>query len=271
MLTVYGCIVYEHNLLLVALAAVVCTSASFTAVSFVNHVGKTTGNMRGIWLWVAATASGFGIWATHFIAMLAYSPGVPSGYNIALTLLSLAAAIALTGVGLSVAASSRVEGGRWIGGAIVGGGIAVMHYTGMAAFEIAGHIVWDPILVGASIILGGAIGATALPAGLHDGSPKWKAIGALLLTLAIVSHHFTAMAAAAIIPDPTIAVSKSALPTNWLAMGVAVASLMIFLLAFAVWRSIFASVIVPSSRSTACAGSRTPRSRGSWSATARGS
>ena len=32
---------------------------------------------------------------------------------------------------------------RWVGGAMVGGGIAAMHYTGMAAFEVAGIILWD--------------------------------------------------------------------------------------------------------------------------------
>ena len=233
MLTVYSCIVREHNLVLVALAAVVCVLASFTAINFLNHVRRTTGYMREVWLWVAATASGFGIWATHFIAMLAYSPGIPSGYNILLTLMSLVAAIALTGVGLACAVSEAVPGGRWLGGAIVGGGIAVMHYTGMAAFEIAGRIVWNPKLVAASILLGAAIGATALPAGLRDGSIKWKILGALLLTLAIVSHHFTAMGAVSIIPDPTIAVPATALPTNWLAVGVALGSLTIVLLAFA--------------------------------------
>ncbi len=56
--------------------------------------------MRHVWLAVAAISTGFGIWATHFIAMLAFSPGIPSGYNIGLTLLSLVAAIVLTGVGL---------------------------------------------------------------------------------------------------------------------------------------------------------------------------
>ena len=150
--------------------------ASFAAINFLNHVRKTTGYMRDVWLCVAATASGFGIWSTHFIAMLAYSPGIPSGYNIILTLLSLVAAILLTGVGLSIASGNRVPAGRWIGGATVGGGIAAMHYTGMAAFEIAGRIQWDPVLVGVSIVLGAAIGATALPAGLRDASMKWKAI-----------------------------------------------------------------------------------------------
>ena len=46
-----------------------------------------------LWLGTAGTASGFGIWATHFIAMLAYDPGVVTGYGMHLTLVSLAVAI----------------------------------------------------------------------------------------------------------------------------------------------------------------------------------
>ena len=83
--------------------------------------------------------------------MLAFSPGIPSGYNVALTVLSLVAAIVLTGIGLAVALSRTLPGASWLGGAIVGGGIAAMHYTGMAAFEIQGRIVWDPVLVVVSI------------------------------------------------------------------------------------------------------------------------
>ena len=108
-----------------------------------------------------------------------------------------------------------------------------MHYTGMAAFEIQGRILWDPVLVAVSIMLGGAIGALALPVGLRISTFKWKALGALLLTVAICSHHFTAMAAAAIIPDPTIEFSADSLPTGWLAIAVAFASFAIILLALA--------------------------------------
>jgi diguanylate cyclase (GGDEF)-like protein/PAS domain S-box-containing protein len=121
--------------------------------------------------------------------------------------------------------------GPWIGGAVVAGGIAAMHYIGMAAFEITGVILWDPTLVAASIIVGAVIGAAALPAGLHGETEKWKAIGAVLLTLAICSHHFTAMAAVSIIPDSTIHVSLAALPTTLLAIVVGVVSLAIILLA----------------------------------------
>ncbi|WP_258600013.1 putative bifunctional diguanylate cyclase/phosphodiesterase [Mesorhizobium sp. AR10] len=106
-----------------------------------------------------------------------------------------------------------------------------MHYTGMAAFEIAGRVVWDVPLVAASIILGGLFGAAALPVALHANTVKWKALGALVLTVAICSHHFTAMGAAAIMPDPRIVISARALPADWMAAGVALVSIVIILLA----------------------------------------
>jgi diguanylate cyclase (GGDEF)-like protein/PAS domain S-box-containing protein len=233
MFKIYDCIAYAHDLRLVGLAALVCVLASFAAINLLRHARKSHAYMRSLWLAVSAISTGFGIWATHFVAMLAFTPGIPSGYNIVLTILSLVAAILLTGAGLAVSLIPNWRHGPWIGGAIVAGGIAAMHYTGMAAFEIAGAILWDPVLVAASIVLGAAIGAVALPVGLHGAQEKWKIGGAVLLTLAICSHHFTAMAAVSIIPDPTIEISQSALPAGWLAVGVAIASFAIIGLALA--------------------------------------
>ncbi len=233
MLAVYSCITEAHDLRLVGLAAVICSLASFAAITLLLHVRKSAGKARHIWLAVSAVATGFGIWATHFIAMLAFEPGLPTGYNVALTILSLIGAIALTGVGLTVALSASLPGAPALGGMIVGGGIAVMHYTGMAAFEIQGRVLWDPTLVAASVALGEILGALALQIGLHGNALRFRIFGALLLTAAICSHHFTAMGAVSIIPDPTIVVSASALPTSWLAVAVALASFTIIVLAFA--------------------------------------
>jgi diguanylate cyclase (GGDEF)-like protein/PAS domain S-box-containing protein len=233
MLKVYNCLANAHDLRLVVLAAIVCVIASFAAIDLLRHARKSDGHMRTAWLVVSAISTGFGIWATHFVAMLAFTPGIPSGYNILLTLLSLVAAILLTGFGLAVSLLPNWRHGPWVGGAIVAGGIAAMHYTGMAAFELAGIIIWDPALVIASIVIGAVIGAVALPVGLHGQQIKWKIGGAVLLTLAICSHHFTAMGAVSIIPDPTIEVSQSALPAAWLAVGVAIASFAIIGLALA--------------------------------------
>jgi diguanylate cyclase (GGDEF)-like protein/PAS domain S-box-containing protein len=233
MLKVYNCIAYAHDLRLVALAAVICALASFAAINLLHHARKSSGHMRNVWLAVSAVSTGFGIWATHFVAMLAFTPGIPSGYNISLTILSLAVAILLTGAGLAISLSPGWRHGQWVGGAIIAGGIAAMHYTGMAAFEIQGVVLWDYALVVTSIVLGAVIGAVALPVGLHGKEIRWKIGGAVLLTLAICSHHFTAMGAVSIIPDPTIEVSQSALPAGWLAVGVALASFAIIGLALA--------------------------------------
>ena len=233
MLKVYNCIAYAHDLRLVALAAVICALASFAAINLLHHARKSSGHMRNVWLAVSAVSTGFGIWATHFVAMLAFTPGIPSGYNISLTILSLAVAILLTGAGLAISLSPGWRHGQWVGGAIIAGGIAAMHYTGMAAFEIQGVVLWDYTLVVTSIVLGAVIGAVALPVGLHGKEIRWKIGGAVLLTLAICSHHFTAMGAVSIIPDPTIEVSQSALPAGWLAVGVALASFAIIGLALA--------------------------------------
>ena len=237
MFKIYNCIVTAHDFTLVALAAVVCLLASLAAVNLLRHARSSTDQMRSFWLGVAAVSTGAGIWATHFIAMLAFSPGVPNGYNIVLTVGSLLLAVLLTAAGFAVALlPNRRSGpsiGPWIGGAIVGGGIAVMHYTGMAAFEIQGRLSWDWPLVAVSIALGALLGSVALAAAMRSDTPQSKCVSALLLTLAIVSHHFTAMGAVTIVPDPTVAISPLAVPTGWLAFGVAVASFTIILLSLA--------------------------------------
>jgi diguanylate cyclase (GGDEF)-like protein/PAS domain S-box-containing protein len=233
MLTVYNCIVTAHDVRLVALAVTICALASYTAISLLHHVRRSTGRMRFIWLVVSAMTTGFGIWATHFIAMLAFAPGLPTAYHLGFTLLSLVAAVVLTGIGLSVAITADIPGATWLGGAVVGVGIATMHYLGMAAFEVEGRLVWDPILIEVSILCGVLFGAAALPVGLHGEKPAWTFCGALLMTGAICGLHFTAMGAVSIVPDPTVEFSRSSLPVGWLATAVAIASFIIILLALA--------------------------------------
>ncbi len=231
MLTIYNCIANAHDLRLVGLAAVICAIASVTAVTLLRHARSAEGGMSYLWLGVSAISTGFGIWATHFVAMLAFTPGIPSGYNIVLTAVSLVAAILLTGAGLAVALIPNLRAAPAIGGGVVAGGIAAMHYTGMAAFEVQAIMYWDVALVISSIVIGGALGAMALPVALHGNEPSWRIGGALLLTLAICSHHFTAMSAVTIVPDPSIAVSPLSVPAAWLALGVALISFAIIGLA----------------------------------------
>ena len=231
MLTVVGCLVQSHDLRLVALAAGICALSALTTACLVSHARRAEGWAQTGWITVAAAAGGSGIWATHFIAMLAFASGVPSGYDVALTGLSLVIAVALAGSGLSLAVLVGGRAAAWVGGGILGLGIAAMHYTGMAAYDVAGHKAWAPALVGVSLALGAVLSGAALAAQVGARGLARQLRVALLLLLAICSHHFTAMGAVTVTPDPTLAVSASAVPNAWLAVAVALASFAILLLA----------------------------------------
>ncbi|MCA1528191.1 EAL domain-containing protein [Bradyrhizobium yuanmingense] len=221
MFRVFSCLTAEHDWRLVVLAALVCFVASIVAVSIFHRAIATRGRTRWIWIAIAGAAIGYGIWATHFVAMLAYEPGVTTGYAIVLTASSLAAAMLLTSVGFGVAV---VTSGRWraaAGGVIIGGGIASMHYLGMWALEVPGRVSWSVDLVLLSIVLGMCLGYAALAVALTRQGYRSTLVAAILLTLAIVSHHFTAMGAVQIIPDPALATGTLALSPAFLALAIA--------------------------------------------------
>jgi diguanylate cyclase (GGDEF)-like protein/PAS domain S-box-containing protein len=185
----------NHDMALVVVAALLCALSSFAGISLLHHARRTAGGMQLAWLGVAAVSVGFGIWATHFVAMLAFHPGVAVGYDLPTTLASLSLAIAIVGGGLWFAAIGTSAGDSILAGAVVGLGISAMHYTGMAAVIVGGAIVWDGNLVALSILTGMALGAAAL--WLARASTLRGRLGApVLLTLAICAMHFTAMGAA---------------------------------------------------------------------------
>lgn len=221
MFRVLNCLATEHDWRLVMLAGIVCFLSSVATVSLLHRAQATAGRARACWILAAGVATGSGIWATHFIAMLAYEPGQSIAYNLGLTALSLLVAVGLTSLGLGLAASARGRFAAPLGGAIVGGGIACMHYLGMSAVEMTAHIIWRVDLVAASIALGILFGMAALTIATRREDLRGLIAAALLLTLAIVSHHFTAMGAVGIIPDPLRQVEVLTLSPSALAIAIA--------------------------------------------------
>ena len=110
--------------------------------------------MRLVWNGISALAVGLGIWATHFIAVLAFRPGFAFSYDFGLTALSLLIAVIVCGGGIGLAAHSKARLDRILGGATVGVGISTMHYTGIAALMLDGEIVWQSGAVTISILAG---------------------------------------------------------------------------------------------------------------------
>ena len=119
MFRVYTCLTVDHDWRLFLLAVAVCFLASAAAVSLLHRAQATIGRTRLAWLSLDAAAAGCGTWATHFIAMLAYDPGIGAGHNLVVTILSLLIAVLVTGVGLGVALLhfarwTRSSAARWL-------------------------------------------------------------------------------------------------------------------------------------------------------------
>ncbi|MGY3616477.1 EAL domain-containing protein [Bradyrhizobium sp. USDA 10063] len=202
------CLTTQHDWRFVILALTICWLAAAVAISLFHRAKASQGLTRVVWIGLDAVAGGCGIWATHFIAMLAYQPGMGVGYDIPLTLLSLGLAVSIAMVGLTVALLNNRVSTAAIGGAIVGLCIAALHYIGMLAVALPARIVWSPGIVLSSVLLGSLFAALALVVATRSDDRNHGIGATALLTLAVVAHHFTAMGAMTVIPDPSVAVDE---------------------------------------------------------------
>jgi diguanylate cyclase len=77
MYRVLSCLVAEHNNWLVLLAVLVCIATTLT--SFLMYsIAEACGRSKLLWAAVTGVSAGSGIWATHFVAMLAYKGALPT-------------------------------------------------------------------------------------------------------------------------------------------------------------------------------------------------
>lgn len=220
----YACITEQHDLRLVALAALLCLFSCFTAVNLFLHASDAKGKSRAIWHAAAAIVFGSGVWATHFVAELAYNPGVPIGYDIGLTLLSIAIAMGVTWLGIAIALRYRMPE---IGGALVGVAVGAMHYTGMAALRMPADLHWNFAYVGVSLAIGICVAALALHVVTRGATLRYRLAATTLLVLAICGLHFTAMAAVVLELNPYYTISGQVLAPELLAIAIAAVTVLI--------------------------------------------
>ncbi|GGK46830.1 bifunctional diguanylate cyclase/phosphodiesterase [Salinarimonas ramus] len=223
----YLCIVEPHDIALTLLALLVCVLSTLTAFRLYQRA-RASNRRTGLLLVLAmGLVAGLGTWSTHFVAMLAYRPFAAADYGIGGTLASLAVAIVVMGCGSVVAFASASAVGRLAGGALVGAGVAAMHYLGMSALVLPLPVAYDPGFVAVSVVAGCVLGALAF-AGAGDATRRAQVhIGAGGLAAAIAAMHFTGMASieTASVVD---AVAGARHPKIfWLAAGIVVAMLLV--------------------------------------------
>ncbi|MFZ1928189.1 MAG: diguanylate cyclase [Candidatus Sulfotelmatobacter sp.] len=195
---------YDYGL--VALSVVLAMFASYAALEIAGRVASSRGRLRALWLVGGAVVMGSGIWATHYVGMLALNMPVSVSYHLPTVILSLLAAIAASAVALFVVSRAKVSLWQEIGGSVVmGGGIAAMHYIGMAAMRCSAVIIYDPRIITLSIAVAIIVSFVALRLafGVRDEKQvtRRKIISTLVMGSAIPLMHYSGMWAASFFPS----------------------------------------------------------------------
>ncbi len=237
MLRVYACLTSEHDPSMLFLAAAICVVSCLTASLLAVQVRDMGAPRRRWWIALLAGVTGTGIWATHFVAMLAYRPGVPTVFLALPTLASMGIAIAATWAAWTTLLGTRRR--RYLlAGAGFGFGILAMHFTGMAALKTVGRLEYDWDLTSGAATVGLFLSAAASRLFLGDRAIRAYAAG-LLLAAAICVLHFGSMAAVTIRVDPAVALPPASMDAELLTVIVAmgVVALMGIVLATAIYEA----------------------------------
>lgn len=197
-----------YNPLLVALSVIVTCLAAYSALRIVGRIhAATTRTGKTLWLAMGAITMGIGVWAMHFVGMLAFVLPVPVSYDLILTLLSMVPAILASAVMLYVISRERMGIPHLLlGGILMGAGIGLMHYTGMAAMHMNAVMLYKLPVFMASLVVAVVLATVALYTkflvSTHAQSGRhWTQVSAaLIMGLAVTGMHYTGMVAVAFFP-----------------------------------------------------------------------
>lgn len=202
---------------LVFLSISIAILASFTGFQVAHQVRSATPLRKNISLLIASLTLGGGIWAMHFIGMLALELCTDISYQVELTVISVAPSVAASWVALNLLTRKQIQLQQLLwAGLLVGSGIGTMHYIGMAAMEMAPLLRYDFGMFITSIVV--AISLAILALWISFGLNKKEtsrfsknvkvALSSCVMGAAISSMHYIGMAAARFVLPPGMELSE---------------------------------------------------------------
>lgn len=228
MLRLIDCIAQGHDQRLVALAAILCLVACYTAVKLVARAQVSNGRWKQIWIAATGIVIGGAIWSTHFVAMLGFRPEIPFRYDPTLTIVSILISIFCSWGGIAL----KLQFNRpLIGGAIVGLAIIAMHYAGMAALTLPGTLQWGANYIVVSILVGVIFGIFFSALLRESANRRLQMASGLCLVAAICGTHFISMAGIQISYNPTLDVPPAGFVSLWLGAGIFASTTMVMAMA----------------------------------------
>jgi PAS domain S-box-containing protein len=216
----------HYDPILVAFSVAIAIFASYTALLVAEHITRTERpRPRRFWTGIGGVAMATGIWAMHFVGMLAFNLPCRTAYDPLITALSMVPALLACTLALSLIARTSISRTRLlVGGLLLGAGIGAMHYTGMAALRLDGLIRYDVGLFLLSILVAVVLAVLAL--WIKFQMRRWHMqrrgdlVAAVVMGLAVSGMHYTGMAAAYFIREGDLAIPDSQITPTLLATAV---------------------------------------------------
>jgi len=215
---------YDTTLVLLSLA--IAVFAAGMALQLAGEARDSSHPVaRQITIFTGSLALGGGIWSMHFLGMLAFELCATVRFDLGITLLSMLPSLAASWVALSLLARRDLSLLQLcVGGVLVGAGIGAMHYSGMAAMQMAPLLRYDPWMFALSIVVAVALAILALWVrfGLEGRLPTFWALllSALVMGLAISGMHYTGMAAARFVGTPESEVPMAVVDSGYIAIAI---------------------------------------------------
>jgi diguanylate cyclase len=192
-------VTYSYGLIVVSILLAIL--AAYAAFGIADRMRRVSGRLDQLkWLVGGASAMGVGIWSMHYMGMLAARLPVPVFYYVPTVIWSLVLAMAASAVALLVASTESPNGKHFLcGGLLMGGGIAGMHYMGMAAMRTSAMHHYSPGIVALSITLAVGLSTAALwmislVQENEAGGGQYRLMASVLMGLGIASMHYVSMA-----------------------------------------------------------------------------
>lgn len=239
----------HYDVKLVVLSVAIAILAAYAALSVAGRIyAADSGHKRRIWLLAGSFTMGGGVWAMHFIAMLALKLPIAVSYDVLITIVSTVPVILASYVMLKVISRPKISKLIFLASVVMGGGIGAMHYIGMAAMQgISRQLImmFEARLLVLSVMTAVVLSGIALTIDFLIGRNKkgygaiWAKIGAsVIMGCAISGMHYTGMAATYFFAgDVSPVLTESALNTTALVFWVSFTSVLIALL------SIFITIV----------------------------
>lgn len=231
---------------LVGLSFIIAVLGSYTGLSIAGGIQQAARKeLRNILHAGSALALGSGIWAMHFIGMLAYDLKLPITYNPVLTFFSMMIAILFAGFVIGFVRQPRfTKSYLAIASVLLGLAICSMHYIGMAALKMDASIQYAPGLFLLSLLI--AVGASAAALAItfyfsrvtgKNNISALRFLAALILGLGVCGMHYVGMAAANFLPYAICRPAASldaAIDSQTLAFFITLIAGLIFVMALAI-------------------------------------